>query len=157
MYFFYRQRPDALIVFDFYTGFNQLSYGSVTDMNPHWGVRGELGIKLNPRGQLLFFRAVPPFFPGPELASHEPPWTNWFTPQELGFDLAQLEKVSDKSLPPPDACDHLQVWRGGGPQTNEFYVEAASCAGRPVYFDVLQPDVFAHPLTSPTSHGKRSG
>ena len=148
MYFFYRQRPDALIVFDFYTGFNQPSYGSVSDMNPHWGVRGELGVKLNPSGHLLYFRAVPPFFPGPDLAAHEPPWTNWFTEQDLGFDLARLEKVADKALPPPDAYDHLQVWRGVGAQNNEFYVEAASYAGRPVYFDVLQPDIFVHPPTS---------
>ncbi len=52
MHFYYRQSPSAMVVFDFYTGYNQLSYGSVTDLNPHWGVRGEVGVRLNPRGQL---------------------------------------------------------------------------------------------------------
>ncbi len=59
-----------------------------------------------------------------------------------------MEKVSDKALPPPDAYDHLAVWRGVGSQTNEFYLEAASYGGRPVYFDVLQPDVFVRPPSS---------
>ena len=143
MNFFYRQRRNALNVFDFYTGWNQLSYGTVTMDNPHWGVPGELGIELNPRGELLYLRAVPPLYAGPRLAQREPEWTNWFTDKALGFDLARLEKTTDKMLRPPDAYDQMQVWRGISPQTNEFYVEAAAYSGRPVYFEVVEPSRFA--------------
>ena len=143
MHFFYRQQPGAMTVFDFYTGFNQLSYGTVNEDNPHWGVLGELGVVLNPRGELLYLRAVPPRLPDPLLAQREPEWTKWFTEEDLGFDLARLEKISDKRVTPPEAYDHLQVWRGVGPRTNEFYVEAAAYSGRPVFFDVVEPARFA--------------
>ena len=86
---------------------------------------------------------MPPELPEPQLAQREPEWTKWFTEEDLGFDLARLEKISDKRVTPPDAYDHLQVWRGFGPQTNEFYVQAATYSGRPVFFVVLEPSRFA--------------
>ena len=139
LHFFYRQSPQPLTVFDFYTGFNELSYGHVMEATPHWGVPGELGLKLNPRGELLSFRAVPALIPERPSNDREPEWTQWFPPESLGFDLGAMEKISNKVLRPPDACDHVQVWRGFGPQTNEFYVEAAAYNGLPVYFEILGP------------------
>jgi serine/threonine-protein kinase len=139
LHFFYRQSPQPLIVFDFYTGYNELSYGHVVELNPHWAVSGELGLKLSPRGELLAFRAVPPLIPQRPSDDREPDWTKWFPRESLGFDLGAMEKISNKVLRPPDAYDHLQVWRGFGPQTNEFYVEAAAYNGRPVYFEILAP------------------
>jgi serine/threonine-protein kinase len=150
MDFFYRQSPQAIIVFDFYSGFNALSYGKVLEHVPHWAVPGELGVVLDPRGKLLSFRAVPPLIPDPQLREREPDWTNWFAEEELGFDLARLEKTSDKMLRPPDPYDHLQVWRGVSPQTNAFYVEAAAYSGRPVYFEVLEPSRFAPAVAART-------
>ena len=61
----------------------------------------------------------------------------------MGFDLGRLEKTTDKRLRPPDAYDQLQVWRGIGPRSNEFYVEATAYSGKPGYLEVLEPYRFA--------------
>ena len=101
--------------------------------------RGNWAWDSTRHGKLLNFRAVPPLMPDAQLEAREPEWAKWFTEEDLGFDLGRLEKTSDKTLRPPELYDHLQVWRGVGPQTNEFYVEAAAYSGRPVYFEVLEP------------------
>jgi hypothetical protein len=148
MRFFYRQRLQPMTVFDFYSGFNQLSYGMVTSQNPAWGIPGEVGLVLSPKGELRYFRAVPPLYPDLRVTPSEPNWTNWFAEEELGFDLGRLQTTSERLVTPPNACDHVQVWRSIGPQTNEFYVEAAAYRGRPVLFTALYPGLYAPPTPS---------
>jgi serine/threonine-protein kinase len=157
LHFWYRQRPQYLGVNDFFTGYNQLSYGRVTEDYPAWGAPGELGVRLNPRGELLDFRAVPPSVPLRSVPEREPEWTNWFPKELLGFDLGHLENTTDKVLRPHDPYDHLRVWRARGPTTNEFYVVAAACDGRPTYFVAWEPSRFETSSTSSPLDVQRIG
>ncbi len=146
MHFWFRQSPSPLVVFDFSDAFNGLSYGAVTETRPRWEVPGEAGVRLSPRGELLWLRVVPPrLLPASPPGPREPEWAKWFPEDLLGFDLGRLEKISDKVLRPPDPYDQIQVWRGVGPKNNEFYVEAAAFGGLPVYFKVLDSNSFKSP------------
>jgi Protein kinase domain len=146
-HFWYRQSPSCLSVSDFYdpfkqfqVTFNDVSYGAVTESIPRYEVPGEAGVRLSPSGELLWLRVVPPhLLPASPPEPRQPEWAKWFPEDLLGFDLGRLETATNKVWRPPDAYDQLQVWRGVGPKSNVFYVEAAALAGRPVYFQVLAP------------------
>ncbi|HWI57921.1 MAG TPA: hypothetical protein VNZ22_11890, partial [Bacillota bacterium] len=147
VHFWFRQSPARLFVFDFFDPSNGgISYGAVTESTPRYEVPGEAGVRLSPRGELLWLRVVPPrLLPASPPSPREPEWAKWFPEDLLGFDLGRLEKTSDRVWRPPDPYDQLQVWRGVGPKSNVFYAEAAAFAGRPVYFQVLDPSWFESP------------
>jgi hypothetical protein len=133
-----------LVVIDFYNAMGGFSAGEVTDLNPRWGLPGELGLHLSPKGNLLRFRAVPLGETNLQFGTVEPDWRKWFPAQTIGFDVDTLQGVDDKRLPPPDASDQFKVWKGLWPNTtNEFYVEAAAYSGKPVYFEVFTAAQFA--------------
>ena len=100
-----------------------------------------VGVRLDPRGKLRWFRAVPPNtrVKATDAPIREPEWSEWFTERHLGFTLDDLSP-SDWRPTPPNSSDCIQAWEGSWPNSDEpLRVEAAACRGRPVYFSVLPP------------------
>jgi len=150
--FWYRQQPtDDLDVYDFWSGWGELSHGAVDLRNPRWEVAGETGLRLTSQGQLRWFRAIPAFRPDAPDVGVEPDWDAWFPEEVTGFSLTNLPSADPRPYVPPDAFDRRRVWQGTLPgATNESLVTAASFQGRPVHFEVRKPWDAADPEGSAT-------
>jgi hypothetical protein len=117
-----------------------------------------VGMRLDPRGKLRWFRAIPPVgrTPTEVPTSNEKdlPWSVWFREEDVTFkissyaeDAANPKRLSAEELrtadwlrTPPDAYDSLAAWRGTWPGSNEeLFVQAAAYRGLPVYFEILHP------------------
>jgi serine/threonine-protein kinase len=138
--FWYRQGPKPFVVVDFFTETEFSSRNRVSWDLPPWNTQGMVGVMLHPRGNLLYFRAVPPVATVARDTSvpvDRKQWSRWFPAAIVGFDLDAL-KAAEWRRTPPDACDAIQAWEGAWPESSEkLYVEAAAYRGRPVYFEVL--------------------
>ncbi len=150
--FYYRERPDhgGFEVGSFWSGLDPhlLSSARPDFLIPDWNKPGELGVVLSGEGQLLYFRVVPPLQPAQDETSAK--WTEWFTPERTGLQLASdgnqtmpdlpddrlFEVVDDVNawLTPPDAFDATRVWKGAEPYGQDVLIEAAAFRGRPTYF-----------------------
>ena len=147
--FWYRQ--SSSFVASYYSDWGEESLGRLTAANPSWVVPGDVGVKLDVTGKLNCFRALPAvMLKAPEVQS-KPDWQTWFPKEFIGFDLMALEPIAGQGMTPPDAFDQLQVWRGSKPGGDDFYVQAAAYAGKPVYFQVFSPAEFRRP--DPQSRG----
>jgi serine/threonine-protein kinase len=111
--FWYRQGPAPLLVYEFVDELGLYTRTRVDSQRPPWITPGMAGVRLDPRGKLRWFRAVPPVrIPADPSRSQraqrrlprsvEPqqaadpsdlPWSSWFREEELGFSLdASSEK-----------------------------------------------------------------
>jgi Protein kinase domain len=115
--FWYRQSPEPMLVYEFWDEQGLYSRTRVDPQLPPWITPGMAGMRLDPRGKLRWFRAVPPArrpadpsrSQGAKLPltrSVEPavaadpsdlPWSTWFREEELGFNL---EASSEKGRNP---------------------------------------------------------
>lgn len=158
--FWYRQRRDELLQSQyFYRDWNEYSYARATHRDPPWSRPGESGVRLTPDGKLIRFRMIPSRRTEMPEISESPNWSELFPEDILGFDLDTFNSVAIKELPPPDAFDHVKVWKGHSSEsTNEFYVEAASYRGKPVYFEIINPSRFedVFPTVPPVSLAQQS-
>jgi serine/threonine-protein kinase len=144
--FWYRQSPIPTIGGYFFSDWGEESFARIGSANPSWSVPGELGVNLDAAGKLICFRALPPLKADSPRIQAKPDWQAWFPKEVTGFDLMALEPVEDRGPTPPDAFDHMQVWRGGQAGTaGEFYVQAAAYSGRPVYFQAFSAAGFQGP------------
>jgi len=159
--FWYRQNPKVLLANVYWNDWGEPSLGRINHFNPPFFTPGQLAVQLDGAGKLTWFRAIP--FPEPAHPKIQaaPDWQTWFPREFTGFDLAALEPIEDQGVPPPDAFDQLQVWKGSQPGSGgNFYVEAAAYAGKPVYFCVLSPAEFeqrnSSTSTSPRPQAERA-
>jgi serine/threonine-protein kinase len=145
--FAYRESPVPLV---------RMSTGSIAGrmIDPPPQAPGMVEVRLDPRGRLVSFRAVPPAF-DPE-ASPEPADSGFDFSAFLraaGFDPADLAEV-DATARPETFASHRRAWVVRDPEAPAvpLRVEAASLAGRPVSFRILAPwDV--RELASPAAPG----
>jgi len=135
--FWYRQSPTPRIAEYYYNDWGEESFARITPANPSLLIPGELLVKLDAAGKLIWFHAVAPSKSDSPNDPAKPDWQVWFSKEFTGFDLAALTPIEDRGLTPPVAFDQLQAWRGGKPGGSDFYVQAAAYAGRPVYFGVF--------------------
>ena len=126
MEFWYRQSPKDLIP-------TSVS-GTVTDSDPPPLIPEMIGLRVDQRGRLLSFRAIPESTAA--ATSVEPAWAQLF--QEAGLDIRRFKRSVPTSVPPV-FCDHRAAWTGGVPENPDVRVliEAAALGGRPVYFETL--------------------
>jgi serine/threonine-protein kinase len=127
LHFWYRQSPRVLVT--------SLSTRHVYWSFPPWNVSGMVAVKLDPRGRLVCFYAVPPQL-DPEPTEGPAPEFD-FRPlfEEAGFDFASFRPVPSEWAP-PFAAEVRRAWLGRWPERSdlEVRIEAAAHRGRPVAF-----------------------
>jgi serine/threonine-protein kinase len=131
--FWYRQSPDYLVAADtLYT----LTF--VRPDDPPWVVPGMIGVWLDPRGQLLRFKAVPPSIDESAPVDSSPDWSALLA--AAGLDPASLRPVPPTRNPLLD-CDERLAWQGAYADRPgvAIRVEAGSYRGRPAYFEIVPP------------------
>ena len=130
--FGYRQDP-ATIVFE--------SSGSIGDWinrspptNP-----GAVAMRLDAEGRLVRLDVVPPEHEASgDEPSREPDWDKLLV--AAGFDPQALAQAEPEWLP-RNSSDHRRAWEGVYPDAPDvdIRIEAASYAGRPVSFRIIEP------------------
>jgi predicted Ser/Thr protein kinase len=151
--FWYRESPSPLLPID------PVSYRmSVTD--PPSISPGMATVWMDPSGSLLRMQVVPPELHKPVASDVTPPRTDWgrlLSAAELReADLHAVDSIWN----PPSHSDERRAWTGPfpGDKDGELRVEAASYAGRPVYFRVLGPwEKPAESATDAQTKGERAG
>ncbi|MBA4064442.1 MAG: hypothetical protein C0501_12160 [Isosphaera sp.] len=140
IHFWCRQTPEPLKPDLFYPYPGSLEPGRVTWSDPAPTVPGMAAARLDVRGRLLQFHAVPPERdPDPRwpTAGGEPDWSRWF--EAAGLDLARFAPAVPGWLPPGFA-DKRYAWAPApAPAADEypFRVEAATHGNRVVAFQVV--------------------
>ncbi|MDX1389961.1 MAG: hypothetical protein R3344_12270, partial [Acidobacteriota bacterium] len=129
--FAYRQSPQPLV---------RSSGGSIGAWfeDPPPTLPGMAEARLDAKGRLVGFLAVPPERPGPETPSPEPEWSPLF--EAAGLDPAAFTPTQSEWAPPSYA-DTRTAWTGVYPDAPEIRirVEAAAYRGRPVAFWIIEP------------------
>jgi serine/threonine-protein kinase len=126
---FYRQSPEPLVPI----GLD----GKVTGYDPE-PERGELVLRLDLQGHLTYLRA-PSVLLGP--VGETPPPTDWSALFEAaGLDIEAFEPA-EPTIRPAVYADERRAWTGTLPDRAGLPVriEAAACAGRPVYLTQITP------------------
>ncbi|UCC31833.1 MAG: protein kinase, partial [Phycisphaerales bacterium] len=136
--FWYRQSPHLLVAVKHIASTGDWSRGAVSADDPPPSLSGMVAVRLDPRGRLLQFRAVPTQVDKIEHQAEGPDWLALFA--EAGLDMARFEPVTSTWTPPVFA-DTRAAWKGSYSEDSEIpiRVEAAACRGKPVYFHVLGP------------------
>jgi serine/threonine protein kinase len=131
--FWYRQSPKNLSTSG--TGNLQFTPGVVQESDPPVTISGMVNVKLDPKGRLTSFEAIPPQKDEPPTSSQQPDWGPLFAAAEI--DPAKLTAV------PPQwnslaSADTRAAWTGTWPGTSwPLRVEAGAWHGKPVYFMLL--------------------
>ncbi len=132
--YWYRQSAGYLGGFDFFRD---------ALVNPPPTMSGMTGVKLDTRGRLLSFYAVPPQIDpqGSTMPSQNDPAAlaaPLFT--EAGLDISQFQPAPSQWAP-LYLSDSRAAWQGVYPQQPEIpiRVEMASYRGKPVHFEVVNP------------------
>jgi Protein kinase domain len=128
MTFEYRQSPRRLQPSD---------YWDVTFNDPPLAESGMINVRLDTEGRLIDFYAFPPVFePSTTAAAFD--WSPLFAAAEL--DLSSFKPAPSEWVPPV-AYDNRAAWEGVFPEQPDIplRVEAASFAGKPVYFEMIGP------------------
>jgi serine/threonine-protein kinase len=125
----YRESPVPLIPRN---DFSVIGYRDPPHVAP-----GMAALKLDDRGRLAVLRIVPP-----QVADESPlegPFDYTWLFEAAGLDPADFGEVEPQWIP-RDYADARNAWEGHYPEQPEVSVrvEAASFAGRPVYFNVLE-------------------
>jgi serine/threonine-protein kinase len=143
IYFWYRQSPHTFDVWG--TG------GEVSENSPHQATPGMATVTLDTSGRLRSFRAVPPRVDGAASAgAAAADWNALFV--DAGLDPARF-RPAPSAWVPPNPYDARAAWEGTYPTHPEMKikVEAASYAGRPVYFEIIDP--WDRPPAAPNESG----
>jgi serine/threonine-protein kinase len=130
--FWYRQSPRILTSTDY------VLPGRVTLDQPPPLVSGMVSVQLDPKGRLVKLDAVPRQDAPVAAAPRPAEWSPLFV--EAGFDPGRFTPAVSDSMPPVYA-DSRAAWEGVYPDQPSISVrvEAASAAGKPVYFQVFEP------------------
>jgi hypothetical protein len=133
--FMYRQSPRSMAA--------ENDEGRVTQVDPPLTLPGMTLVTVDTNGRLVAFIAVPPRYT-PKAAQAAVDWSKFF--EFAGGDFENVRQVAPNWLAPVDN-DRKLAWEGtfrGDPKT-PIRIEAASYAGKPVWFRVLGPWVSAKP------------
>jgi hypothetical protein len=127
--FWYRQSPRPLIPLD--------DLNNATPDDPPPLIPGMAHVELSPRGRLVTFRGVPPDGYGGQ-SGKAADWSPLF--KAAGVAPSALTSVTPTRIPPSFA-DTVAAWQGPYPGRPEWLmrIEAASVAGRPIWFVVAGP------------------
>jgi hypothetical protein len=111
--------------------------GAVSLIDPPDYLSGMLTVRLDPQGNLLEFRAVPPEFDQSEKTGAAD-WNLFF--EKAGLDSSLFKPAKPVWNPLVD-CDERRAWVGNrvGQSDVELRVEAGSYRGKVIYFRTIAP------------------
>jgi len=133
LYFWYRQSPDLLAPMD-YQNFLIIP-GMVQEEVPPTTLSGMVNVKLDPRGRLIYFQAIPPQKETTATTTMPADWSSLFAASELDSSKLQSTQPQWNSL---GAADTRAAWTGVWPgSTRPLRVEAAAWHGKPVFFALI--------------------
>jgi predicted Ser/Thr protein kinase len=133
LFFWYRQSPDLLDPMD-YKDF-LLVPGMPQEEIPPTTLSGMVNVKLDARGRLFYFQAIPPQKDTSTPPSTPPDWSSLFAAAELDPSKLQSAQPEWNSLA---AADARAAWTGVWPgSTRPLRVEAAAWHGKPVFFALI--------------------
>jgi len=129
--FWYRQSPDLL---DGLPGLLEVP-GAVQEEVPPTTLSGMVNVKLDPRGRLIYFQAIPPQRDTSVLAATTSDWSALFAAAEVEPSKLQPASPEWTSL---GTADTRAAWTGVWPGTTRpLRVEAAAWRGKPVFFALI--------------------
>jgi hypothetical protein len=144
IFFSYRQSPQYL--------WPKSLFGYVTEDDPPETISGMVGMRVDPQGRLIQFRAVPPQLDSANPTAQKMDWNKLF--EAAGLDLARWTPSSPAEIP-LYSFDERAAWTGGYVHAPDIplRIEAAAWKGRPVSFEVFGPwrrPVRVEPAVPPT-------
>jgi len=127
--FWYRQSQGELQA-DSFSGGGRVVYDSPPNTEP-----GMIRLALDGKGRLTALEARPPAQSDPGASAKGADWSALFT--AAGLDSARFSLVAPRIVPPM-AFDSRTAWAGtyAADRPERIVVEAASWAGRPVFFSI---------------------
>ncbi len=137
VHFWYRQGPTLLVPYNTQT---------VSMSDPPLTTSGMIRMRLDTDGKLSYFEAVPAALSAANTGGQAPNWPQVF--ETAGLDIQQFTPANSEWTPPLP-YDSRQAWAGVYPSLPDMpiRVEAASYAGRPVYFQIVSP--WSVPVAAP--------
>ena len=131
--FWYRQSPDLMTASDYRDIL--LTPGIIAEEDPPTTLSGMVNVKLDARGRLVYFQAIPPQKETAAAQAVTADWSPLFTAAELEPSKLQPAQPEWTSLGMSDA---RAAWTGVWPGTNRpLRVEAAAWRGKPVFFALI--------------------
>jgi serine/threonine-protein kinase len=131
--FWYRQSPDLMTASDYRD--LVLTPGIIAEEDPPTTLSGMVNVKLDARGRLVYFQAIPPqkeTVTAPAVAAD---WSQLLAAAELDPSKLQPAQPEWTSL---GMSDTRAAWTGVWPGTNRpLRVEAAAWRGKPVFFALI--------------------
>jgi uncharacterized protein YneF (UPF0154 family)/predicted Ser/Thr protein kinase len=133
LYFWYRQSPDLLDPMD-YSDF-LIVPGLVKEEVPPTTLSAMVNVKLDARGKLVYFQAIPPQKDTSPPSTAAPDWGSLFAAAEIDPSKLQAAQPEWNSLA---AADARAAWTGVWPGSSRpVRVEAAAWRGKPVFFALI--------------------
>jgi hypothetical protein len=137
--FWYRGSPRPLANLSSFFASNLPIMGLITTDEPPLDVSGMTLLRLNPRGRLTQFIAVPPQVDKSAGAvSSSPDWAPLFS--AAGLDPSKWVSAQP-TWAPPISSDARAAWTGSLAERPNIpmRIEAAAYRGKPVYFELIGP------------------
>lgn len=133
MLFWYRQSPQLLDPSG-YIDFLVVP-GIVQEEDPPTTLSGMVNVKLDARGRLVYFQAIPPQKDTSNPPASTPDWSPLFSAAEIDPSKLQTAQPQWTSL---GTADTRSAWIGVWPGTTRpLRVEAAAWRAKPVYFALI--------------------
>lgn len=133
LYLWFRQSP-KLMTADEYEDL-LLVPGVIQEQDPPPVLSGMINVKVDARGRLIYFEAIPAQKDGEAESSAAPDWTSLFAAAEIDPSKLQPAQPEWTSL---GAADVRSAWTGVWPGSNRpLRVEAAAWHGKPVFFAMI--------------------
>jgi serine/threonine-protein kinase len=131
--FWYRQSPDLMTASDYRD--IELTPGIIAEEDPPTTLSGMVNVKLDGRGRLVYFQAIPPQKEAAAAQAVAADWSRLFAAAELDPSKLQTAQPEWTSL---GMSDTRAAWTGVWPGTNRtLRVEAAAWRGKPVFFALI--------------------
>jgi serine/threonine-protein kinase len=127
--FWYRQSPLPLV---------PQSGGAVTFDDPSNSISDMVWMRVDTKGRLTYFDAVPPQIDDAKNAQAPVDWSGVF--KEAGFNLNDFQET-ESQWTPARAYDERKAWAGRYPEQTDIpiRVEAAAYRGKLVGFEIVEP------------------
>ena len=131
--FWYRQSPDFLVASG-YVDFLMIP-GIEQQEDPPTTTSGMVNLKLDSKGRLIYFQAIPPQKDTATPQTLAPDWSRLFAAADLDLSKLQPAQPEWTSLA---AADTRAAWTGVWPGSDRpLRVEAAAWHGKPVFFALI--------------------